>query len=128
MKLYQTTDGTFCGTQDEFFTLQVSQTGGPKSQYNPETVDVPVDKAGLIEFLNHLAAGNDAHDTIVEDDNETEPRPVAQPAATPVWDGNAGRALPDSCEQALAANQWPIAFQMQLAALIMENARTELGK
>lgn len=52
MKLYQTTHGTFCGTQDEFFKAQIAQTGGQRRDYNAETVEVPTDKQGLIDWLN----------------------------------------------------------------------------
>ena len=104
MKLHITGDGDWAGTQDQ--ARKLARERG--TDWN--TVDVPTDKPGLIAWLNENFR-HTPHPVAASEPGESEFPPI---------DSKVGR-LDDETFTAL-----PLAHQLHLAALAVENAREKI--
>lgn len=114
MRLYICIDGTFAGTQAE-----ANAKGKGWTQ-----VEVPTDKAGLIDYLNGMV--EEARAAVPYDggsgstfDTPPNPQPI-----------NMATAAVSAAHQSVAVDQsWealPLARKLHFAALAMEDARAQL--
>lgn len=123
MKIRQTPGGTWCGTEKDYIKAMRSEGIDPKNYTGRIFVEVPTDKAGLMEFLtfhnvnavNPGASGPaPGHVTTGE---HTPPAPVS-PVVTP------GTTMSDLDELFAAA---PLGQQLTLASIACENAYKAVG-
>lgn len=106
MRLYRTTIGQWAGTQSDARLFKATH------GVDFEQVDVPTDKAGLLEFLNRHEVGASDR-TATADHKPAEARETARDC----------EPMTEDCFEAL-----PIAMQLHLAALAVENARSEIAR
>jgi hypothetical protein len=108
MRLYQSPEGIWTGTQADA-KAQAKATGTPY-----EEVDVPVDKAGLMAFLNRHRVGAAA--------------PPVLYSGPPVLSVSPPSGIVSYSDQSIAIDDaWeelPLARKLHFAALAMEDARS----
>lgn len=111
MRLYICIDGSFAGTQAD-----------AKAKGNGFTeVDVPTDKAGLIDYLNGMVDEARGLTTDRAADMAFGPIPTApKPAAAPPSYADQSVAIDD------AWDALPLARKLHFAALAMEDARAQI--
>lgn len=119
MKLYQSPGGTWCGTEKDFNAALKAEGIVPKEYTGRKTVDVPVSKADLMEFLTF-------HNVNVISPNRSAPAgefspspPSVAPAAPP-----APTTMPDLDELFEAA---PIVQRLRLSVGAIDAASAKLA-
>ena len=111
MKLYQSPDGTWTGTQAD------AKAHARDNATTWKEVEVPVDKAGLMAFLNRHKVGGSVAAPVVF---PAFSPPAAAPVAAPVY-GDRSIAIDD------AWDGLPLSRQLHFAALAMEEARSKIN-
>lgn len=102
MRLYKTTIGQWAGTQADARTFKATH------GVDFEQVEVPTDKPGLLDFLNRHAVGSILLGPATDDATPTAPSLAVEP-------------MTEDAFEAL-----PLAMQLHLAALALENARQRI--
>lgn len=120
MKLYTTPGGQWAGTEKDWKDALRSEGVDPKTYTGRRQVEVPTQKAALMEFLTFHnvnvidpIGSRAAAPPAVAPQEEVSP-PAPHPAADTPFDGDA------------YVESIPINYALHLAALIVERARTSL--
>lgn len=114
MKFRQTPGGTWCGTEKDYRTALKSEGIDPKKYTGREFVEVPTDKAGLMEFLTFHGV------------NVINPRTLLEvPTTSAVAAQIVGAPIPDLDELFEAA---PVETQLKLAISALNNAHAQANQ
>ncbi len=120
MKLYCTPGGTWAGSEKDYKAAMKAEGSDPKLAPRRQ-IDVPVDKAGLMEFLTFHRVNPIAPAPLAAVPAMSDNGPTFVPAPGPVTTVSNGAADLDELFDAA-----PLARQLHLAALACENARTRI--